>query len=148
MLQRELTIWRLSHTQQIGHRYFCTYWKLKTADHYSDVIMGAVAYQITSLTIVYPTVYLGADQRIHQISASLTFVRGIPRWLVNSPHKGLVRRKMFPFCDVIMTCGSATRIFRRNQVNNKDTPQESLCQYYGCRWPLHRQAISSRVILM
>ena len=32
-------------------------------NHYNDVIMGAIASQITSLTIVYPTVYSGADQR-------------------------------------------------------------------------------------
>ena len=31
--------------------------------HYSDVIMGAMAYQITNLTVVYSTVYSGADQR-------------------------------------------------------------------------------------
>ena len=31
--------------------------------HYCDVIMGAVASQITSLTIVYSTVYSDADQR-------------------------------------------------------------------------------------
>ena len=37
-----------------------------------------MASQITSLTIVYLTVYLGADQRKHQSSASLAFVRGIP----------------------------------------------------------------------
>ena len=30
--------------------------------HYSDVITGAMASQITSLTIVYSTVYAGADQ--------------------------------------------------------------------------------------
>ena len=46
--------------------------------HYSDVIMGAMASQITSLTIVYSTVY-SADQRKHQSSASLAFVRGIHR---------------------------------------------------------------------
>ena len=34
---------------------------------YSDVIMGLMASQITSLTIVYSTVYSGADQRRHQI---------------------------------------------------------------------------------
>ena len=39
--------------------------------HYSDVIMGAMASQITSLTIVYPNVYSGADERKHQSSASL-----------------------------------------------------------------------------
>ena len=44
------------------------------ARHYSDVTMGAIASQITSLTIVYSTVYSDADQRKHQSSASLTFV--------------------------------------------------------------------------
>ena len=51
--------------------------------HYSDVIMGTIAFQITSPTIVYSTVYSGADQRKHQSSASLAFVRGIyrDRWI-------------------------------------------------------------------
>ena len=43
--------------------------------HYNDVLMGAIAPQITSLTIVYSTVYSDADQRKHQSSASLAFVR-------------------------------------------------------------------------
>ena len=60
------------------------------------------ASQISSFTIVYSNVYSGADQGKHQSSASPTFVRGIHRWPVNSPHKGQVRRKMFPFDDVIM----------------------------------------------
>ena len=63
--------------------------------HYNDVIMSPIASQITSFTIVYSTVYSGADQRKHQSSASLAFVRGFP-------HKGPVTRKMFPFDDVIM----------------------------------------------
>ena len=63
--------------------------------HHSDVIMGAMASQITSLAIVYSTVYSGADQRKHQSSASLAFVRGIHRWPVNSPHKGPVTGKCF-----------------------------------------------------
>ena len=71
----------------------------KLRSHYCDVIMGAMASQITSLTIVYST---GADQRKHQSSASLAFVRGIHRWPVNSPHKRPVTWKMFPFDDVIM----------------------------------------------
>ena len=50
-------------------------------NHYSDVIIGAMVSQITSLTIVYLTVYLGADQRKHQSSTSLAFVRGIHRWI-------------------------------------------------------------------
>ena len=64
--------------------------------------MSMMASQITSLTIVYSTVYSGADQRKYQSSASLAFVRGIHRWPVNSPHKGPVTRKVFPFDDVIM----------------------------------------------
>ena len=70
--------------------------------HYNDVIMSVMASQITSLTIIYSTVYSGEDQRKHQSSASLAFMRGIHRWPVNSPHKGPVTRKMFPFDDVIM----------------------------------------------
>ena len=61
-----------------------------------------MASQITSLTIVYSTVYSGADQRKHQSSALLAFVREIHQWPVNSPHKGPVTQKMFPFDDVIM----------------------------------------------
>ena len=53
--------------------------------------MGVIASQITSLTIVYSTVYSDADQRKHQSSASLAFA-----------HKWPVTRKMFPFDDVIM----------------------------------------------
>ena len=64
--------------------------------------MGMMASQITSLTIVYSTVYSGADQRKHQSSASLAFGRGFHRWSVNSPFKGPVTRKIFPFDDVIM----------------------------------------------
>ena len=44
--------------------------------HYNDVILGEMESQIVSLTIVYPTVYLDADQRKHQSSASLAFVWG------------------------------------------------------------------------
>ena len=71
-------------------------------DHYNDVIMRTMASQITSLAIVYSTVYTGTDEINFQNSASMAFVRGIHWWPVNSPHKGPVTRKMFPFGDVIM----------------------------------------------
>ena len=80
-------------------------WNPATHDHlqhYDDVIMASMASQITSLTIVYSTVYSDADQRKLQSSASLVFVWGIHRGPVNSPHKWPVTRKMFPFDDVIM----------------------------------------------
>ena len=57
--------------------------------------MITMASKITGLTIVYPTVYSGADQRKHQSLASLAFARGIHRWPVNSPHNGPVTRKSF-----------------------------------------------------
>ena len=70
--------------------------------HYDDVIMTMLASQITSLTVVYSIVYSGVNQRKHQSSASLAFVREIHRGPVNFPHKWPVTRKMFPFDDVIM----------------------------------------------
>ena len=70
--------------------------------HYCDVIMGAMASQITSLTIAYSSVCSRPDQRKPQNSASLVFVRGIHRWPLKSPPKGPGTRKMFPFDDVIM----------------------------------------------
>ena len=64
--------------------------------------INAMASQITSLTLVYWTVYSGVYQRKYQSSASLAFVVGIHRWPVNSTYRGPVTRKMFPFDDVIM----------------------------------------------
>ena len=64
--------------------------------HYNDVIMNAVVSQITSVSIVRSTVGSGANQRKHQSSASLAFVREF------TSYKRSVTRKMFPFYDVIM----------------------------------------------
>ena len=82
------------HVQMLG---------VKVVYHYNDVIIFALSSQITSLTIVYLAVIQGADQRKHQRSASLAFVRGIHRWPVNSPHKWPVTQIMFPFDDVTMS---------------------------------------------
>ena len=76
-------------------------WREIKYNHDNDVTMGAIASLITSLTIVYSTVYSDTDQRKHQSSASLAFVRGSHRGPVNSPHKLPVTQKMFPFGDVI-----------------------------------------------
>ena len=66
--------------------------------HYNDVIISTMVPQITSLTIVTRPFIQETDQRKHGSSAPLAFVR----WPVNSPLKGPVTRKMFPFDDVIM----------------------------------------------
>ena len=75
-----------------------TCWKSSSVyqfHHYNDVIMTTVVSQITSLTVLYPTVYLDADQRKHQSSASLAFVWGIhrDRWIPRT--KGQLRKKCF-----------------------------------------------------
>ena len=72
--------------------------------------MSALAFQITSVAIVCSTIYSGVDKRKHQTSASLAFVRGIHRWPVNSPYKGPVTRKMFPFDDVNMLYNKDERV--------------------------------------
>ena len=95
---------RSNNNENIEAPHWCSFVR-GSIHHYNDVIMSAMASQITSLTIVYSTVYSGADQSIHQNSASLAFVRGIHRWMVNSKHKGSVMRKMFPVNDVIIGGG-------------------------------------------
>ena len=94
--------------------------------HYSDVIMSAMASQIIGVLIVCLNVCSVADQRKHQSSMSLAFVRGIHRWQVNSPHKGPVTRKMFPFDDVIMEWKSSDemgpRTLRQPNLRKVDLP--------------------------
>ena len=68
---------------------------LLNLNHYSDVIMSAMASQNTGVSIFCSTVCPSADQRNHQSSASLAFVRGNHRFPSQT-------RKMFPFDDVIM----------------------------------------------
>ena len=75
--------------------------KWPTSPRYSDVMMSAIRSQISGVSIVCSIVCSGADQRKHQSSASLAFVRGIPRWPVVYPHEGPVTRKIFPFHYVI-----------------------------------------------
>ena len=100
--------------------------------NYGDVIMGAIASQITSLTVVYTTVYSDADQRKYQSSASLTFVRGIHRGSVNSPHKWPVTRKMFPFDDVIMLNLSTVR-FQTHISSIRFLPRKGI-YYCASKW--------------
>ena len=58
---------------------------ISISHHYNDVIMGAIASEITSLTIVYSIVCSDAYQSKHQSSASQAVVRGIHR---SSPGTG------------------------------------------------------------
>ena len=67
-------------------------------------------WQITGASFVYSTLCSGADQRKYQSSASLAFMGGIKRLPVNSPHKGQVTRKMFPFDGVIMNKNTKRKV--------------------------------------
>ena len=88
-------------------------------NHYNDVIMGTIASQITSLTIVCSTAYSGADQREHQSSASLAFVRGIhrDRWIPRT--NGQKRRRCFH----LMTSSCLRTIW-----------EQTICIEDGRRW--------------
>ena len=96
--------------------------------------MGAMASQITSLPIVYSTVYSDADQRKHQSSATLAFVWGIHRWPVNSPHKWPVTRKTFRFDDVILRIRSASDSI------------EAYFQTFECRARVNRGQLRCRAV--
>ena len=74
--------------------------------HYGDIIMGAIASQITSLTIVYSTVYSDADKK----NPSKLRVTGLCAG--NPPHKWPVTRKKFLFDDVIMSMCSDTALWK------------------------------------
>ena len=69
--------------------------------HYNNVMIGTIASQITSLTIVYSTVYSDADQRKHQSSTSLAFYgdRWIPR--TNGHYRGKCFHLMTSSCDEV-----------------------------------------------
>ena len=107
--------------------------------HYSDVRMGAIASQFTSLTIVFSTVYSDADHRKHQSPTSLAFERGTRRWPVNSPHKGPRTRKMFPFHDVIMILCCLLNDFCELHLFT------TLCLFHASQWRSdanHQQLVS------
>ena len=88
------------------------WWVIWHLWHSCDVITSALVSKITSVSILGSTACSGVDQRKHISSASLSLVRKIQRWPVNSPHKGPVTRKIFPLDDVIMVCKLITGEYR------------------------------------
>ena len=84
-------------------------------------------------SMVYPTVNSVVDQKKHQSSASLAFVRGIHRWLVNSPHKGSDAENFSIWWRhhgirtyIQDTCLSWNTIHRKNTRNMDYESQESV----------------------
>ena len=90
----------------------CFFWIF----HYHDVIMGAMASQITSLIIVDSTFIQAQIKENTKAPRHWPLLRGIHRWPVNSPHKWLVMRKMFPFDDVIV-CKKIHRVITAPHCN-------------------------------
>ena len=102
--------------------------------------MGAIASEITSLTIVHSIVYWAADHRKHQSSASLAFVQGIHRGPVNSPHKWPVMRKIFHLmtssCDdsgrnLAISCGTTCVDSLRP---SDDIKRNRICHHWLRQW--------------
>ena len=103
--------------------------------------MGTMASQITSLNIVYPTVYAGADQRKHQSSASLAFERRIhriPAQMASNAenvsiwwrHHALNRRWCLGM-DVTFDFGSAQSVRDRQRYNGGP----AILKIYRSHWP-------------
>ena len=107
---------------------------------YNDVTMSWLS------TMVYQrTVCSGAGERKHKSSASLAFDRGIHRWSVNSPHKGPVMRKIFPFDDVTMnfvyslSCTGATCSWVWNAMWERVDHECVHSDYYNAQCMLREQ---------
>ena len=82
--------------------FFFGVFSYKCPGYYSGVIMGTMASQITSLTIVYSTVY---SRRL-----SKTSKRHDTGFCANSPHEWPVTRKMFLLDDVIMIMPTVSKL--------------------------------------
>ena len=75
--------------------------KDKTMAHYIDVIITAMASQITSIAVVYNRLFRRRSMKTSKLRVT-DYCAGNSPGPVNSPHKGLVTREMFPFDDVTM----------------------------------------------
>ena len=72
--------------------------------HYNDVIMTTMASQITSPHgCLLNRLFRHRSKKTSKLRITGLCVGNSPG-PVNSPHKGLVTRKMFPFDDIIMIC--------------------------------------------
>ena len=103
--------------------------------------MNVMASQITGVPIVCSAVCSDADQREHQSSTSLAFGMGIRRWPEDSPHKGLITRKMFPFDDVTMFWTMADNCPKRFMQ-----PLDFVCIFLVKFW-YHRHPIPAMIYI-
>ena len=114
--------------------------------HYNDVIMSAMASQITSLTIVYSTIYSGTDQRKYQSSASMAFVCGDSPVTGEFPAQRSSNAEMFPFSDVIMLSPPTRLFISVLRMTTKNTKSRITAYLWGestsdspHKWPVMRK---------
>ena len=100
---------------------------LERVSHNDCVIMTTIASQITSLTVVYSIVYSDADQRKHQISVSLAFVRGIRIPRTNGQLRGKCFHLMTSSCWIEII---AKLCFAKNNSGFIPRKQTHLCKSY------------------
>ena len=93
--------------------------------------MGAMTSHITSLTIVYSSVYSGADKKKHQSSASLAFARGIHRSPLKSRTNGQRRGKCFHL--MTSSCFTLTQGEMFNWNTTLNNLHWQMCQSYSIR---------------
>ena len=79
---RNLVYWKIFCTQLAIFQF-----RNNILRHYNDVIISAMASQITAVSIVNTAICSGADQRKYKSTAALAFVWEIHRWSLNSPQK-------------------------------------------------------------
>ena len=65
-------------------------------------MMREMASQTTDVSVVAQAFVRAQINKNIKVSASLSFVRGLHQWLVESPHKVWITKTMFPFNDVLM----------------------------------------------
>ena len=124
---------------QLGSVNLFTYNKTMTGaryrSHYCDVIMSVMASQIAGISIVCSTVGSCADQRKHQSSESQAFVRRVHWWLVDSPHKWPVTRKMFHWMTSSYETMKSQRTFHTSPSRARyGVPSVSIYMKYIVLW--------------
>ena len=115
--------------------------------HYNDVIMSEIAPQITSLTIVYSSVYSGADQRKLQSSVSLAFARGNSPVTGEFPAQRASNPEMFTFDDYIMFlifCRNISMKWRLSSVTLNWLDHSAWIQRLGVRFPFRSRHFLSQ----
>ena len=86
-------------------------------NHYSEVIMNAMASLITSLTIVYSNVYSGRSMKTSKLHVTGLCAGNSPV-TGEFPAQRPVTRKMFPFDDVIMMRGKCSLWINKKALSN------------------------------